>query len=190
MIRVTPKPEPDCFDTRVRVPGNKFLLTKSPSDNFRPYWTRCIKELYASYEGICAYLGIYIYKTGGVTVDHFIPKSAMPELAYEWDNYRLCSSIINSRKHNYQDIIDPFDIDNEWIYLNFLTGEVFPNPSLSNFVITLINQTIFRLKLNYGDTCDIRMDYWTEYCERHIDIDYLKRKAPFIYKEASRQRLL
>ena len=113
MIHVSQRLEPTCFDVKVRQRGLEFFRRESidisaplPSSIKLPtYWRSCLDELYEAYDGICAYLAIYIERTaGGVTVDHYAPKSKRPDLAYEWDNYRLSSSIVNSRKRDYDDV--------------------------------------------------------------------------------------
>lgn len=58
-----------------------------------------LKDLYDRYEGVCAYVSIYIDRvTGSRSVDHFIAKSSAVEHAYRWSNYRLACGKINGRK--------------------------------------------------------------------------------------------
>ena len=193
MIHVSPKPEPTCFNAKVRQQGLAFFHREGinihaplpPCINIPSYWRNCLDELYEAYDGICAYLAIYIERTaGGVTVDHYAPKSKRPDLAYEWDNYRLSSSIVNSRKRDYDDVLDPFLVQDDWFYLVLETGHIYSNPTLKDSDKNIINSTINRLKLDDGEMRSMRCKWWEEYITGHIDDDYLRRKAPFIYKEA------
>jgi uncharacterized protein (TIGR02646 family) len=199
MIHVSQRLEPTCFDVKVRQRGLEFFRRESidisaplPSSIKLPtYWRSCLDELYEAYDGICAYSAIYIERTaGGVTVDHYEPKSKRLDLAYEWDNYRLSSSIVNSRKRDYNDVLDPFLVQDDWFYLVLETGHIYPNPTLGCKDKNKIKSTIKRLKLDDGEMRRMRCKWWEEYIEDHIDDDYLRRKAPFIYKEAYRQCML
>jgi len=68
---------------------------------------------------------MYIHHaTGNPTIDHVLPKSYSWQLVYEWSNYRLCASIINSKKNDLLDIIDPFTVKPGWFELNVTTFHV------------------------------------------------------------------
>src|SRR5439155_22494098 len=111
MMFIEPKEEPLTFQETVREPGRAFLKTSPNPKSWknREYWQDCIPDLYDAYEGICAYCAEWIPETtGDPTVDHFIPKSVRPELAYEWSNFRLACLRFNRWKRNYQDVLDPF----------------------------------------------------------------------------------
>lgn len=118
MIPVDPQPVPDDFDEKVRQPGLRFLQENpdASASNLKPTWRACLDDLHEAYDGICAYLCIYIARVLLPTTDHFVCKSA-PEhgrhLAYEWTNYRLACSLMNSRKGQ---------IDFEYLERNFPLG--------------------------------------------------------------------
>ncbi len=77
------------------------------SERFMNGW-RCLNELYSLYNGICAYACVLIPPvTGGRSVEHFAPKMKHPDYAYEWKNYRLVCSLMNSRKRDFEDVLDP-----------------------------------------------------------------------------------
>ncbi len=191
MIRVVLQPEPSDFDVNVRQKGNLWLMTRnaaSSNADFPSYWRTCLPELYSRYSNCCAYLGLYLHAYEGMgTVDHFRPKSKYPELAYEWSNYRLCTQRINARKREYEDVFDPFVVENGWFQLDFSSGKVFASQDVSLQIQSQINQTIKRLNLNAPVYCEARLTYWNEYCN---DSELLERKAPFVYFEAKRQALL
>ena len=116
MIHVAPKDEPPDFDERVRQPGLKAL---ERGDNPLPaYWRRCLDDLYRQYDRICAYACVLIPPvTRGRSVEHFAPKKKHRDHTYEWDNYRLVCSVMNSRKWEFEDVLDPFEISDEWFQM-------------------------------------------------------------------------
>jgi hypothetical protein len=98
VIPIKPQPEPDDFDQKVRQPGLAFLskVPNPKTKEWRDYWVKSLPDLYKSYNKICAYSAQWISRPeGNPTVDHFLPKSAKPELAYEWHNFRLACLTLN-----------------------------------------------------------------------------------------------
>ncbi len=201
MIPLTLKPEPPLFNTRVRIPGQNHLQNKGinislplPSGTkITSYWTRDegLDELHKEYNGVCAYLAVHFERImGGATVDHYLPKALRPDLAYEWSNYRLCSSIMNSRKNDYLDVIDPFSMQDNWFFLELTTGRIYPNAALADIKKNAASLTITRLQLDGGVGRKLRTDYWDDYINNDISSNYLQRKAPFVWHEANRQGLL
>ena len=116
MIHIDLRPEPLDFDVRVRQPGNAFL-SANPTPNSKQwsknnFWSRCSLQLYQAYGGVCAYCGEWFSRTTAqVSVDHFYPKSSHQEKAYEWDNYRLTTQVMNGYKGD-KIVLDPFEIKN------------------------------------------------------------------------------
>lgn len=199
MIHVPPQPEPSNFDTAVRRKGQVFLrkigLTgnapHSTNVKLEPYWRACLDELYTRYEGICAYLAVFFERvTGTGSVDHFIAKSRNPELAYEWSNYRLACTAMNSRKRDFEDVLDPFDIQDGWFRLELVTGHIYPSPSLDARLEKKIRETIDRLGLDTAASREMRARHYQDYREGYYTEDYFRRRSPFVYLEAARQGLL
>ena len=199
MIPVTPKPEPEDFDTQVRQKGLRWLEKhdidiKDPlpsGTKLPPYWRACLDELYHNYDGVCAYLAVSIERTTGTgTVEHFCPKSLRPDLAYEWCNYRLACSAINSRKREFTDILDPFEIEDGLFYLELVSGHIFPNPRLPGALQKEIQKTIDRLKLDSPANNEMRAKHYQFYCEGEVTEEFLKKYSPFVWMEAARQGLL
>lgn len=201
MIKVAYKTEPVCFNKLVRQPGlawakkNGIDLTKPlpPKTTLKDYWTADIfkEEMHVCYNNICAYLGIRLENaTGGSTVDHYFPKKKYPCLAYEWINYRLADSNVNSRKGDYEDVLDPFFVESDWFRMDFFIGHIYPNPSLSKKLMTNIQNTIDRLKLDNEALRKRRIRYYDEYINRDISASKFRRDAPFVWFEADRQGLL
>src|SRR5579859_2713100 len=127
-------PEPDIFEQKVRLPGKKFLK-KHPNTipttkqwKNQDYWKYIRFHMHDAYEGICAYSAHWIPRGESIpNIDHFVPKSQRPDLAYEWDNYRLACPLINILKRDFQDVLDPFIIGKEWFFLSFPQLLVHPN---------------------------------------------------------------
>ncbi len=199
VIHVSPAPEPADFDVKVRRKGLKHLAGKriplySPLPSgvgIPPYWRDCLDDLHKSYNGICAYLCIYIERvTGAASTDHFIPKSADPGLAYEWNNYRLASMTINAKKGICQTVLDPFKVRNDWFRLELLTGRIYPNPVLRIELKTLVANTIELLGLDKPGIRNIRNCHFQDYINNNISQTYLQKYSPFVYAEAENQGLL
>jgi uncharacterized protein (TIGR02646 family) len=198
MIHVAAQPEPASFHVQVRQKGLTHLKRKKialdqplpPKTKIVPYWRDCLDDLYWSYHGTCAYLGIFFERvTGGGSVDHFIAKSQRADLAYEWSNYRLACSTMNSRKYTYDDVLDPFHIENGWFHLELVSGRVYPNPDLPDGVKAQVKATIERLGLDDPGNRAMRARHFQLYIDGY-PTDFLKSYSPFVWHEATRQGLV
>ena len=198
MIPVKPQPEPDIFDELVRIPGKRFLKkvsgTKLANKQWQnhDYWKNIRPQLYRAYDGICAYNAHWIPSGSTVpNVDHFIPTSVKPELAYEWSNYRLASHLANAFKRDRLDVLDPFCIEENWFFLAFPSLLVRSNPELSPELQEQIRTTIVCLHLNDNQAIVEERNNWLKpYCQGKEDFSVLKRHAPFIAHELERQHLV
>jgi 5-methylcytosine-specific restriction endonuclease McrA len=187
-----PRPEYPGFNSQVRRPGAAFLAAypRPTSEQFRKknFWSRAAKELHAAYSGICAYTATYLPEQG--SVDHFIPKTINPALAYEWSNYRLASGRVNSCKGNQTDILDPFQVGNDWFEIDIPSCLLRAKADLPHGLRTSINATINSLRLNTDDyyvqeRCNILIDH----AKGEITLNFLRRRYPFLAKEIERQNL-
>ena len=199
MLYVSPQEEPAGFDQEVRQKGLKHLrdkktdLTKPlpPNSKINPYWRAFLPEMHSLYGGVCAYLAIHFERvTGAGSVDHFVAKSIRADLAYEWTNYRLACSVMNSRKKDYEDVLDPFEIEDGWFRIELVSGRIYPNPDLSDEQTASIQETINRLKLDDGGNREVRARHFQEYCQGEYTTSFLKKRSPFVWFEANRQGLL
>lgn len=193
MIPVKLAPEPLEFNARVRVPGSAFLrsVPRGQRVNFarRNFWRRASNQLHEAYDGICAYTCHWIpFDVGSDTVEHFVPKSVRPMLAYEWSNFRLACSRLNSRKGAFRDVVDPFRVTNTMFYLNF--------PSLCVVVgklkagdRRLAASTIKRLKLNDNRSIKMRQRFIESYVNNEVSLHHIRKHAPFLARELTRQRM-
>ena len=188
MIHVDRQPEPAYFDVKIRKPGAAAVARGA--DPLPALWRDCLLDLHRSYRGVCAYLCIYIPRGSGArTVEHFIAKSSDPAQAYEWDNYRLACSLMNARKNAFDDVIDPFDLENEWFRLEFSALQIQPNPALPQNSRDAVQDTIDRLGLDDEECREARAEWYDEYIAGYIDFDFLRRKCPFVAMEMERQGL-
>lgn len=199
MIPVTPQPEPADFDIKVRQPGLAWLAKKeialdqvlAPNTEIKPLWRDCLDDLYRRYHGTCAYLAVFFERaTGSASVDHFIAKSQHAGLAYEWQNYRLASNIMNSRKRDYADVLDPFEVESGWFHLELLGGRIYPNPALDPVLQARIASTITRLDLDDGINREMRARHYQEFMQKMYSADYLAQRSPLVFAEAQRQNML
>ncbi|MBF0399387.1 MAG: hypothetical protein HQL90_01315 [Magnetococcales bacterium] len=200
MIPVSPQPEPAQFNSDVRQKGLAHLAKKGlaldqplPSGTkIQSYWRNCLDDLYTSYQSTCAYLAVYFERgTGAASVDHFVAKSRLAGLTYEWSNYRLACLGMNRCKNNFDDVLDPFTLQGGWFHLDLLVdGRIFPNPALSPADQGQVTNTIHRLGLNDPVHKKMRMRHFQEYIQHHFTADYFKKISPFVWLEADRQGLL
>lgn len=186
MIHVDLQPEPDDFDSRVCQPGQRALA--AGVKELPPYWRECIPALRERYRNVCAYLCVYIPRgSGAVSVDHLAPKSKRRELAYEWSNYRLVCSLMNARKRDFEDVLDPVEIPHGWFVLDLTFMQVLPSPALDPATRARVQATIDRLKLN-DDECRAARDQWLAcYWDKGMPFEMLEEMSPFVARELRRQ---
>ncbi len=185
MIKVVPAPESATFDSKVRQPGLRALARKG---KIRPYWTRALDDLMAAYHEICAYSCFRIHPiTGARSADHFAPKPKDRDNIYEWSNYRLVCSRLNSSKRDFGDVLDPFEIEDGWFQLELLGYRVKPSPALDASKRTQVQDTITRLKLNAPLFYNERIKVAEQYLSGDISLRILEENAPFVAKELRRQ---
>lgn len=210
MIRVLPADEPPNFNAEVRQPGLRAIAElvgetpprtrgrrhaqvaesreEIPAAAFWPYWREALGDLLASYDRICSYLCLYIPRgTGAPSADHMVAKSMQWDRVYEWTNYRLACSLMNSRKGAVASVLDPFDIEDGWFALELVGFQVMPGEALAGDGLAAVEGTIERLRLNDPICCDARAEYAEDYWDRQIRLDYLTRRAPFVAGELRRQ---
>jgi hypothetical protein len=214
VIPVNPAPEPPDFDQKVRQPGLSAIaeMVGEPalvrrrgrrrskiadrredirSETFPTFWRESLDDMMRAYDQICAYMAVYIEKvTEAATIDHMIPRSVEWSQVYEWGNYRLACSLMNSRKNDAIFVLDPFQVKAGWFELEFVGFQVKPAATLSALIRNRVEKTIARLRLNDRECQDLRRYYVIEYETKQISLAHLTRRAPFIAMELRRQRWL
>ena len=211
MIPVTAADEPSDFRAQVYEPGLRAIAEmvgerpkrkagrryakianrreEIPAVSFPPFWTHCLDDLLEAYNFICAYSCFRIHPvTGAASVDHFAPKSRRWDRIYEWTNYRLASSRLNARKNNFEDLVDPFEVQDGWFQLELVGFQVVPNPKLEKSLRHQIETTITRLGLN--DFRRAREDDAQRYWDGDVSLRTLRRESPFVALELERQHRL
>jgi len=199
VIPVVMKPEPPGFDAKVRQKGLLWLKSKKiplhqklpPRTEIKPYWRACLPDLHRSYEGICAYLSIFMEPAlGAASTDHFVAKSQAAGQAYEWSNYRLACMQMNTRKRVYDSVLDPIGLAQFTFRIVFLTGEIYPNPALVGADFKAAQDTIEVLGLDDPVCRAMRATHYLYYSSGDISARLLKKQSPFVYLEIERQGLL
>jgi hypothetical protein len=192
MTHIVKQQEPETFNEKVRIPGRNFLKTY-PFPNSRQlqehnYWKNIKDDLSQLYKHICAYTGEWVYKESA-SVDHFMPKSKYPQLAYEWDNYRLTTKEMNNIKGDKVDLIDPFDVQIGWFVLVLPGCDIKPCETLNEIDRNKINYTINVLKLNSDKRSENRSIIIQDYINNGCPFDSLKKRYPYIACELERRDL-
>jgi hypothetical protein len=196
MIPVIPKPEPVDFNAKVRIPGTIFLSSCPYPHNHEwkghSYWKKISNDLYILYNGICAYTGEWFSRTStSVSIDHLIPKSTAPQLAYEWNNYRLTTQKVNNNKGDNLDIVDPFTVESGWFTLDVPSCLIKPGDFLPPSIRAKVDRTINVLQLNEDDEyVQNRCNIILYYIQGDISLGYMRQKYPYIAHELTRQNLL
>lgn len=186
MIHVDLQPEPETFDARVRQPGLRALA--EGVEELPPCWRDCLDDLRECYRGICAYLCVIIPRgTGARSVDHVAPKSRRRELAYEWSNYRFVCSLMNARKRDFEDVLDPMEIPDGWFVLELSFLQVLPSQGLDPATYERVQATIDRLRLNDDECIAAREQYYDAYLAGGIKLEWLEAWSPFVAREVVRQ---
>jgi hypothetical protein len=176
----------------VRARGRAFLrhCPRPSQQQFAKnnYWKECLPQLHAAYSGICAYSAFWLPLER--SLDHFLPKTRRPDLAYEWANYRLASPRVNSYKGDSTDVLDPFHIARDWFVLNFTNLWVEANAGLEPRIEAQVRRTIEILRLNSDDVhVNLRFIVVQDYAKGRSSFQFLEDYYPFIAHELDRQNL-
>jgi hypothetical protein len=138
------------------------------------------------YQRVCAYSCFRIHPvTGSCSVDHFAAKSRRWNRVYEWNNYRLACSQLNARKKDFDDVLDPIQIDDGWFQLELVGFQILPNPHLHPITRDEIQKTIDRLGLD--DFRQDRAEDAERYWSKDISFFILSNESPFVANELRRQ---
>jgi hypothetical protein len=214
MIRVALAPEPPHFTRRVRRPGLSAIAElvgeapdpprrgprrkkvaerreEIPAQAYPPFWREVLPDLLTSYRHICGYTSLYIERvTGAASVDHRIPKARAWDKVYEWDNYRLACALMNSRKGEAENVLDPFEVGDDWFSLELVSYRILPGLGAVGEIRVRVEETLCLLGLNDEICRKARQEYGDCYMKGEIPLSYLERRAPFIYRELRRQGML
>lgn len=207
MIPVARRKAPRGFHAKVFRPGMAWLKKNGISTKrkvpagteLKPLWRLCLRQLHRRYEGVCAYLSVWIEPcTGAVSADHFVAKSKLAGDAYRWRNLRLACVKMNARKRDYADVLDPFELAPDTFRLELVTGRIFVNQKLPPAARAAARATIERLGLDDGSNRKMRVRHYDLYRELKTQSvpgatapqAFLRRHCPFLWHEAKRQGAL
>lgn len=144
--------EPAQFDERCRQPG-MLWLANNPDSPPKDFWSPFKPALAEAFHHRCSYSTLRL--VFGATIDHFIPKSSSAgrSRAYEWSNFRYCSSEMNQRKHNAAPnrILDPLLVEDDWFELLYPSLQLVPTPNIPVEFRDRADFTLDRLKLRDGE---------------------------------------
>ena len=190
VIPVVLQPEPATFAAQVRNRGRAFLRStpRPTKDEWKKanFWMAALPDLRAAYRHICAYCCFWVPTDS--SVDHFQPKATYPNLAYEWNNFRLAHPKVNGYKADKVGLLDPFNIQPGWFILDFANCHVKPNPTTGKAVQDSVTHTITILRLNADDSLvQTRFTIVRNYSKNHCDMEFLEGYYPFIAAELKRQ---
>ena len=140
------------------------------------------------YNEVCAYSCFRIHPvTGSSSVDHMAPKSRAWDQVYEWHNYRLASLLMNARKSNFEDVIDPCEPIDGWFQLELVGFQVKPSRELASSERAAVLHTVARLGLNEPVMLKARESDAETYWAGEISFSHLRRESPFVARELERQ---
>ena len=132
-------------------------------------------------------MSFYIERvTGAASVDHMLPKSLDWREVYKWHNYRLACALMNSRKNDYRDVLDPFEVQDGWFRLELVGYQVVPDPQLPPDIRDKVQATIERLQLNDYECLKLREEYAAALHRGDISLGHLRQRAPFLARELAR----
>ena len=195
---VVPQAAPTNFDALVAVPGAAHLADNPPQVPLpsrywrnRSYWTQIREALWRAYRGFCCYTCVRIEPSNAYwgSVEHFEPKSLYPARAYDWDNFRLASTVPNQSKKDHEDVLDPFLIGDGWFAIDSATLEVVPGPAAPPGRLDEIKATIARLKLSRQEYVISRSVYVDLYLQGEMTIEAVAAFNPFLAAEIDRWNL-
>lgn len=162
-----------------------------------PHWTRATAALHEAYDGYCAYSARYIEPVESPTTDHFVALRNLtdPMMAYTWSNFRLAHALFNACKAAIPDVLDPFEIREEWFAINLGSFKTEVGPRAPARKREAIEHTIETLKLRSRELAATRRRaaemYWSPpKGQPSLPLWCLERDEPFLAHELRRQNRL
>ena len=214
-MRVELRPEPEGFDRNVRQPGLSAIgelvgeeplpgqrrlgpattfpdRASIPGKYLPARWRRARPDLLRAYDRTCAFSGLRpprrVNDDLALTIDHMVPRSKDCQLAYEWSNLRLACRVLNQRKSNAEDVLDPFEIDEDgeaWFHMDTVEFRLRPNPALAANLQARIKNTIDTLGLNGPAWRATRREHYTWF-KKHGQLRRVQRAFPYVAREIRR----
>jgi hypothetical protein len=96
--------------------------------------------------------------------------------------------LLNSRKGDEEEILDPCAVSNGWFVIDFPTLMVKPAPDLETDLFNRVRRTRDVLGLNDEATCMMmRQQFVMDYCREEISFEHLEKRAPFLALQMKEQ---
>ena len=167
VIPVTSQPEPTDFDSKVRIPGLRWLGKHGLAPDQPPPDSKVLPQPFGvgrneenSGTPMQAYAPISASSLSGLWGHNpqitLSPNRVRLGQAYEWSNYRLSCLGMNRNKNRFEDILDPFEIQPDTFILNLASGLIAANPALAPMDRAMAQATIRRLRLDAPETNRMR----------------------------------
>ncbi len=191
MIHVAAPAEPANFETKVAQPGYQWIMAQSELKNRPPTrWKDFRESLENGFAGRCAYAAM-LDPTGG-TVDHYYSWKNFPYLAYEWENYRFVSAILNSSKKDLDDeILDPYDVGDDWFEILLPSLQLVITDTVPTSFRAKAEFTLTHLKLGNGARLiKWRQSWYQMYQAGKLTLAGLHDVAPLIARAVEKQNCL
>jgi hypothetical protein len=97
---------------------------------------------------------------------------------------------INNIKGDKTGILDPFDVKDDWFFLEIRSCLIKANLMLDKALRSMINVAIDSLTLNSDDRfVQERCDTLIDYAKGEMSMEFLGKRYPFLAKEVRRQGL-
>ncbi len=157
--------------------------------NNKEHWRLALDELCVAYDRRCAFSTFRIEPvTGSRTVEHFQPKSKYPERAYDGTNFRLVCGLMNGRKRENEDVLDPFTIPADAFDIVPTSGEIMVHRNCPSGLRAMAQSTITRLKLDDGECNAHRLHHIKLFLTNSPRIE--PADSPFVHHWLTQQGLL
>jgi hypothetical protein len=192
MIPFERTPEPETFEQRCHQRGLSWLASHPEAERPYDYWSEFKPQLAQAFRNLCAYTAVF--EPVG-TVDHFVSWQAsrreQPELAYEWSNYRYAAQWINSSKSSAGNILDPFEVGNDWFEISLPDLQLHATDKVPAEYQALVRHTLERLPIVHDERIlRVRRQWYQEYENGEISLAYLETKAPLIAQAVRKRDVL
>lgn len=186
MIKHTVTEPPATFEENVRTPGKEHLAKFLSPAALPPLWRQCQNELAIAFKHLCAYSAM---RTQYGTVDHFLSTSKFPHRAYDWDNYRYADGAMNSRKGNADQILDPFEVQDDWFEIHLPSLQLLPTAKIPSEYLERARFTLERLRLQDEEhIIQIRHEWLKMHREGLLPIEGLRKVAPLLARAVEREQ--
>lgn len=178
MIPVARVPQPSGF-VRARKKGRDWLKAHTTEERLRDYWTPFKSVLADGFGQRCGYLAM-LDLVG--SVDHFLSVAKHRHLAYEWDNLRFASELMNRIKGTEDDnVLDPFEIGEGWFEVILPSLQMVATDRVPARLRAKAEHTIRRLGLRDDERVLRQRRAWLESHEQgKVTISGLDSFAPLL----------